>query len=159
MLYIGAFKGKGFISKLIKWRTGGEYSHIGVFLDNKYWIDAYFTRGVKKLIYKPDQNGIEVDIYKVELKTENEVRKFLSKQIGKNYDLRAVLNIGVCHKENRKLSNKWMCSELVYAALLKDGINIFNDTAAWEVDPNMLMRSTVFRYLETIKVIQKPFIF
>jgi hypothetical protein len=158
MIRIGAFKGNGVISKLIKWRTGGEYSHIGLCLDWQYWIDAQYGRGVRKVIYLPSQSGIEVDIYKADFKDENIVRKFLAGQLGKKYDLRAALNIGVCHKEDRHLSDKWFCSELAYAALQKGKVNAFNDTLPWEVDPNILVRSTALTYVETVKLKDKPFI-
>ena len=159
MIRIGAFKGTGFLSKLIKWRTGGEYSHIGLCLDLQYWVEAEYGRGVCKTLYPPSKTGIEVDIYKADFKDEHTARKFLLKQIGKAYDLKAVLNIATCNKEDRSLSNKWMCSELAYVTLVKGGVHVFNNTFAWEVDPNTLTRSPALTYMETIRVEEKPFVF
>jgi len=158
MIRLGAFKGDGVISKLIKWRTGGEYSHIALYLDKQYWIEANSKYGVVKAIYKSDPNGIEVDIYRFGDVNEKAVRTFLTEQLGKGYDLRAVLDIGLCDMQDRHLSNKWMCSELAYAALEKGGLKIFNDTKPWQVDPNLITRSTAFEFLETVLVKPDPFV-
>jgi len=45
-------------------------------------------------------------------------------------------------QETRKSSNKWFCSELIYASLLKAGIVVLERIEPWEVSPVLLSYST-----------------
>ena len=139
MVKVGFYRGSGFISWLIRLRTWGQYSHCSIIFDNIV-IDAIPFHGV-------ESGGIEklkdADIFSVNCTIEQTaiIRSFAVHQVGKPYDILAILKLAVNYKENRRMSEEWFCSELVTAALRKGGVAILPEYKAWEINPSMLSKS------------------
>jgi uncharacterized protein YycO len=133
------FKGKGVISRSIRWQTRGKYSHAAVLLnDDKTIIEAWHTgTGVRKKEVKDWSN---IDVYYVPGLTKAEaanVLAFLEAQIGKGYDYFGVLRF--LSRRNRDNPNRWFCSELVVAAFRHAGVQLFHpQVPAWKISPETL---------------------
>jgi uncharacterized protein YycO len=86
-----------------------------------------------------------VSIFEVHTtKKQNKIiEDFLVSQIGKKYDWLAIFGF-VLHttKEGRKQYKRWICSELVFAAFQKAGINLLERIDAWKVSPTILSWNT-----------------
>lgn len=153
------FKGKSFISRLIRWQTRSEYSHAAVLVEETtaghpvmgFVIESMEGVGVRAAQWKAAEDA---DVFEVEGLSELEktrVLKFLNEQVGKKYDWLMVLRFISRRQESRATSGKWFCSELVFAAFLKAGVELLARTEAWEVSPGLLARSPWLKRVEILK--------
>ena len=108
------YKGKSIISKIIKWKTGGNYSHVSIEIDGTVY-EAWEKNGVIKsndpLAYHTP--GTPINTLQVEMKKEKleEFKLFLIEQLGKKYDWKAIL-FGFVKNKKIEDKNRWFCSEL-----------------------------------------------
>ena len=51
--------------------------------------------------------------------------------------------------KGRKKYGKWFCSELVFAAFKKAGINLMDRTDAWLLSPTILSYNTKMNFVES----------
>lgn len=143
-LTICLHRGESVIGKLIRWQTRGGYSHASMILPDGYFIEAREFIGVRALFGGlVAQPGEKVDTFRIRISTEQEAKiaEFLRKQLGKPYDYSAVARFVSRRKAGRSSSEKWFCSELVFAACLYADVILLRDTQPWEVSPSMLARS------------------
>lgn len=70
-----------------------------------------------------------------------DLEDFLKLQAGKKYDYTMVARFLTRRQESRASSEKWFCSELVFAAVQVAGVDLLRDTEPWEVSPGLLARS------------------
>lgn len=76
---------------------------------------------------------------------------FAMAQVGKKYDY-----LGVARFVTRRPSKgneKWFCSELVFEAFRRAGVNLFHRIEAWEVSPSMISYSPL---LTPLAVARQP---
>ena len=79
-----AFKGDSLISKLIRWQTRSEYSHIAIELDSGEIIEAWHRGGVQihscrgGLLDVHDE-GTEIDIYSIDTTLAQETVNAMAK--------------------------------------------------------------------------------
>jgi len=97
-----------------------------------------------------------IELYDVE--GLNEARssialKFAMAQVGKAYDFTSVLRFISRRQERRTDSGKWFCSELVFAALQKGGVNVLERIQPWAVSPGMLACSPLLLPVGTMKIV------
>jgi uncharacterized protein YycO len=146
IVIVRLYKGKGFISSLIKWQSRGEYSHAAVIAGGVLY-EAKEFEGLRKRM-AVDENK-EYDDFLVETTKEQRdiLIKFLEEQMGKKYDYSMVIRFITRQQEQRASTGRWFCSELCYAALRKAGIPLFNLTEPWEVSPDDLKRSILMKKL------------
>jgi hypothetical protein len=108
------YKGTSWLSKLIKFRTLSEYSHIAIEIDNivyEAWTSDGCNGGVKShspLFYHSE--GTKFDTYSFEMKNIQKYKNFLEMQVGKKYDWKAIFNFAL--NWNKQNSDAWFCSEL-----------------------------------------------
>lgn len=148
---IALFKNKSIISSLIKWQTRSEYSHAAIIVDDKL-IESIEFEGVRVKNELNVKKNCFVDIYEIDVTEEQKrvIIDFLANQIGKKYDYTMVIRFITRQQESRKSSNKWFCSELVFAAFAKAGIVLLNNVEPWEVSPALLSMNTKTNLVEEI---------
>lgn len=163
-----ACSGKSILSKLIKLRTNGPYSHIAYLLPNSnicycknvpIVVEAW--RGWVRIadINFSHRSGTNYDIFNIPctLAQKMAFERFVLEQVYKKYDFRAMLNFllnpvydPILDKTNEDKENptKWFCSELIMGGLAKSGI--LNGTIKPSfTDPNTLMRLLVGNKIAT----------
>jgi uncharacterized protein YycO len=144
------YKGRSRISRAIRFLTRSEYSHIGLLLDDGRLVEAWDGAGVRITANLSDAHtpGTEVDVFGfAQPLTPAEgagMRDFLFAQVGQPYDWRGVFRFVT--RRNPGAESDWFCSELAFQAALEGGRLLFNGTAAWEVPPDWIPRSTALRF-------------
>ncbi len=156
-MQIALHKGSGWISRLIQWQTRSPYSHASILTGFGDVFEAREFQGVLKTARRNWRlpAGESVDIFGVEIngnrrQRERQIIRFLHRQLDKPYDYRMVLRFISRRSQDRRTVGKWFCSELVYAAFQKAGINLLARTEPWEVSPGLLARSPLLTYITTL---------
>lgn len=115
-------------SKIIRWLTGSDYSHVipivdGVFFQAKMF-DGVIVSGRQKAMEGQDE-CCDIDLGFTE---EQDIKaiEFLQNQVGKPYDYGGAAAIPLIKTEGWQSSNKWFCSEIAYAAMVMAGYEPFN---------------------------------
>jgi uncharacterized protein YycO len=134
------YRGRGLISRLIRWQTRGRYDHASIVVDGVLY-EALQGRGVVQSRAVLDCRRHDRFHTWVDEERLAELQNFLTAQVGKPYDWTMVLRFISRRQESRKSKGKWFCSELVFAALNKGGCNLFKRTEPWEVSPGLIARS------------------
>lgn len=75
---------------------------------------------------------------------------FAKDQIAKSYDYTMVARFVSRRQASRGESDKWFCSELVFAALRRAGIELLRDVEPWAVSPGLLAKSPLLKLQRTI---------
>jgi uncharacterized protein YycO len=135
----------GLISSAIRWQTRGIYSHSAIIVDGVLYEASEFKGVHNKIAEK--RNDRYFDDYQIVLteKQEEDIAKFLDRQLGKPYDYTMVLRFITRQQEDRKSVGKWFCSELVFAAVQKVGVNLLNNAEPWEISPVLLSFSPLLQ--------------
>lgn len=145
------YKGKSFISKLIKWQTFGQYSHAAWWCQDGTVIEAWQKDGVQRndspaTIHIP---GTEIDVFAVPGIDEAAVEQFLISQLGKGYDFSAVLR-GFTFRLDRDDPDKWFCSELIHRACREGLKALLERIIDARVHPTLLSFSPLIEKVGTI---------
>jgi len=132
------FRGRGFLSTLIRWQTRGKYSHAAIRVNEDECVEAWQGAGVR---LKKITDWSNVDIFRVPATERQRIVavSFAGQQIGKKYDY-----LGVLRFLSRRHCNdvqRWFCSELVFAAFKHAGVDLLHRIAPWEVSPAVLSTS------------------
>lgn len=152
MIRLAFYKGRSLTSRLIKWQSWGQYSHVGVLLEDDSIIEAWQDGGVLHnahigMRHSPDT---EVDIYEIPKLTKEQSIKafnFLKEQCGKRYDFLGVARFLSRREVDNK--NKWFCSELAAAGLAYAGYPLLN-TKPRKISPTVLSWSPLTKHVETV---------
>lgn len=152
---IAMYKGSSVESKLILYFSRGGYSHSAVILNDGSIIEAIEFHGVRRRASVTDELTADyiIDIFDVKTtkKQDKIIKRFLLKQIDKGYDYWSVIGFVVYDSEEGRCSyGKWFCSELVFAAFKKAGINLLERVVAWKVSPTILSYNTKMNFKERI---------
>jgi uncharacterized protein YycO len=136
------YKGKSFVSKLIKWQTFGPYSHAAWWLRDGTVIEAWHKGGVTHndspaTLHTP---GTEIDVFSIPGIDDFAVEQFLISQVGRKYDFAPVLR-GFIFRVKRDNPDKWFCSELVHAACDAAGTQLLHRVPDWKIPPTLLSYS------------------
>lgn len=152
-MLIALHKGTSLVSRLIRWQTRSPYSHASLIFNDGTMVEAREGHGV--LWHRSARVAIgntKVDLFELRrgasAKQRAAMTEFLKDQLGKDYDYLMVARFLSRRQESRKTRGKWFCSELVFAAIQKLGVNLFDRTEPWEVSPGMLARSTLLRKVQ-----------
>ncbi len=134
------FRGKGFISAAIRFQTWGDYAHAALLVPGGNIIEAMQFAGVR-IRELTDEDMAGADLYDVPCcspKQWIDAADFAHDQIGKKYDY-----LGVMRFLDRRPGldrDSWFCSELVFAALWNQGVQLLHKPA-WKVNPTNLAES------------------
>lgn len=152
-LMVALHSAPGFIGRAIRWQTRSQYSHASLYLPGQGIIEAREGKGVRHISDFELKEGERIEIYRIEGIADADANfawEFAQAQIGKGYDWTMVLRFVSRRQESRSSSEKWFCSELVYAALKAAGVDLLRATDPWEVSPGLLGRSPRLSYNRTI---------
>ena len=143
---IALYQGKSLLSRLIRWRTWSKFSHAAWIKTDGSVIEAWSPGGVRLVDNLSTRHtpGTTVLVYDVPGVNREVVEAFLVKQIGKPYDYWNIL--GFVFRGKIHDPHKWICSELVFAALLAGGVRVLN-APAWKVSPGDLSLSPVLTFV------------
>lgn len=131
----------GPINWIIKTRTNSGISHVDVVLANEDLLGSQLHEKdgdgvrIREPNYKKFDKIIRVNL-QVTDEQYNKFWEFLLQQVGKPYDLMAI--IGLTAHRNWRETDSWFCSELVSAALEYAGIFTIRTLINW-VDPQTLL--------------------
>jgi uncharacterized protein YycO len=123
--------GNDLISRLIRWQTRGDYSHVAIELENATIIEAWHKGGV---LHHPDAAAFAkihpgaivtpFTIRDISSKKMTKARNFLLGEVGKPYDFRAVFRF--VSRVPATKNNRWFCSELAAAAFAHAGMPLLH---------------------------------
>lgn len=137
---IGLYRHSGLLSWLIKFQTRSEYSHAALLFSDNVLIEATRPKVRKVVNPAPDPKCDWFDLSITDA-AEAQVRAFSEAQIGKGYDYTMVIRFVTRLQETRRSTGKWFCSELVFAAIQKAGVNLLERIEPWAVSPELLSLS------------------
>lgn len=132
------FKGRGLVSRLIRWQTNGKYSHAAIQLGDGRIIEAWH-KPAKVRVRPPLKDWSNVEAFTVEGMTEDRWQKateFLEAQLGKKYDFGGVMRFVT--RWRKKQDDKWFCSELVFQAIKESGVDLLARIECSQVSPTVL---------------------
>lgn len=153
-------KHNNLFSNFVHWYTKSDCDHVGLFIDNKYFIESTL-KGVAKnslqyYIRKQEKGKLTFSIYRVKGITEKEakiVANFAEKQLGKPYDLVQFVCVSILYlfKKLRKFEpidlTGWLCSELVAESFYEIKIKFKED-----VDPDNIIPKDIVSSLLVEKI-------
>lgn len=151
MCKILLFKGKGIISRLIRWQTNGQYSHAAIQLPDKRIIEAWHKPNRVRL-RGPLQDWSNVDAFDVEGMDAAQwtmASSWLQQQIGKKYDFNGVFRF--LSRRRKDKDDKWFCSELVFHCVKEGGIDLLERIKGAQVSPTVLSFSPLLKPSEPYK--------
>ena len=138
---IALYRGKSALSRAIEWFTRGAYSHAAWVCRDGTVIEARGS-GVRRVASISDQHldGTPVEIYQVPGCDVDAAEAWLATQIGKKYDYKGLFGF-VTRADQDDGQAAWFCSELVFTAAQKGGVELLARVPAWEVSPTVLSYS------------------
>lgn len=141
-LHIVLFRGKGLVSALIRFQTRGTFSHAALLVDNTLY-ESWQGAGVRKKEnwIQPTDGSIAMFAVEVGAQQKSDAVRFLEKELGCAYDYISVLRF--ISRRDGGSPNRWFCSELVFCALERADIHLFNESQGWQISPDLLKRSTL----------------
>lgn len=146
------YKGTSLISRLIRWKTRGEYSHVAVMFDDGRILEAWQgTNSVRWItsLSNGHTEGTKVDIFDIDtLLMEDAALKFAKAQIGKPYGYRTIFKFLTNTSGDNK--NAWICSEIALATAIAGGVPLLARVDAYKVSPVALSRSPLLKFNSTI---------
>ena len=161
--YVLASKGISLTSRLIRWwQWGFPYTHIAYCSDladpNDPVVMEAWWDGVRKGWFSEVHTpGTEFAVFSVEVSKSQKVQieRFLSSQTGRKYDWLGILGFPL---RNWKLESKkrWFCSELVFTAFQKAGVELLKNTHPSEVSPRLFLKSPLLQFEYTSRLPSKP---
>jgi hypothetical protein len=131
-------EGGGWDSKVIRWDTRCRWSHVEAFYGD-YTVGAMLKDGVARRALTDPVYRRAVAYQIVEINTTVQANKifddFNQQQIGKPYDVRAIIGFGMGERDWRNPS-AWFCSEDQVRALELAGIvQLPDDIPMWRITP------------------------
>lgn len=144
------YKGTSRISKVIRFITRSEYSHVAVILRDGRVVEAWDGKGVRIVNDISDRHtpGTEVDIFRFASPLTPEeyeaAERFLLREIGQSYDWKGVFRFVT--RKRPTVDSDWFCSELAFQASVEAGRPLLKNTLAFEVPPDLIPRSPVLGF-------------
>ena len=152
--YICFYKGKSFVSGVIKWFTWGEYSHVAYMFENGELIEAWHKGGVVHRMswLEGHKAGTVIERYKItgmDEEHEQIMVAFLKSQVGKKYDYRGLF--GFLGRKAIENALKWFCSELIMEATKKAGIPLLLRVPSYKVSPTQENTSPLLELCDVVR--------
>jgi uncharacterized protein YycO len=142
------FKGRGFVSWLIRFQTRSKYSHVAIVVGD--WLyEAWQGAGVRKVPYAEHvakNGGDNVDVFRLDPGLpfdEAAALAYLEARVGKGYDYWGVIRFVT--RRRMPANDKEFCSEYGFSAVLSGGVQLFRDTEPYEVSPGLFGRSPLLK--------------
>ena len=157
--YILSSKGISLTSRLIKWwQWGFPYTHIAYVLNlsdpaDPVVIEAWWNGVRDGKFSEVHTPGTEFSVFSVQVSEAQKelIEIFLRDQVGKPYDWLGILGFPLRNWKLEK-SNRWFCSELVFAAFKYAGVELLRETHPSEVSPRLFLKSPFLKFEYSTKL-------
>lgn len=136
------------LSKIIRFLTRSEYSHVEMFVTPMTTISSTFKDGVRVVPLTAVLQGVSKYCIATIDAPESAIDLALS-QNGKPYDYMAIF--GFFSTRQWQLADSWYCSELVAWALERAGKRLFN-AGQWKVSPQDLINHSSVKIGESYEL-------
>lgn len=140
-------RGVGLAGAVVRAYTNSRFAHVGFLLEDGYVLDATPQYGVaiRRQSVLPGDALFEVS---VSAETMTEAMTWAQAQIGRPYDWRGILGLGL-HRDWHD-DGQWWCSELVLGAFETTAEPLLHTGFVTRVTPRDLLFSTRLRLLRQI---------
>lgn len=149
---VGAYRGTSLISRLIRWRTWSDYSHVSLIRVTGEVIEAWHRGGVQARACWDEAHtpGTVIELYAVEASLEAQERAwaFAEAQVGRGYDWRGIL--GFLTRSDGQRPRLWFCSELVASAFDSAGVPLLGRMPPHRMSPGDVVHSPRLRYISSV---------
>ncbi len=125
------FRGRGIISRVIRFRTRSEYSHVAILTPGLMIIEAWQRAGVRTrtLASLGDTDRIEAfSVPSMTLEQWKDCHEWMLGKVGLKYDYGNVLRFLL--RTEPRADERWFCSELVFAGLVHSGTELLRSLAS-----------------------------
>lgn len=143
ILRVAFYTGGDKVSQLIRWRTWGGPSHVGLLTqDGRHVLHARAFKGVSiDPLTHSASVGTRVDVLVIEVSEDvvSLIWQLAEAQLGKSYDYLG--NAGFVLRRNMHASDSWFCSELVAWLFWAAGVPLLARVPSWKYSPEDLWRS------------------
>jgi uncharacterized protein YycO len=151
------YKGTGFVSHLIQWKTESPYSHVAVVVEPAIYLGIESNTGHQSGVRAIDLRKLDpamVDIFRVKAGFSFDPEKvisFLVGHLGLPFDYSGVIWLGVLKAFNLKAKSNqfqkekdYFCSELCYQAFDEGGLDIVPEVDEADItSPGDIAKSSV----------------
>ena len=148
-----AYKGKSWISKIIKRFTRSPYSHVALELGNGEVWEAWHKGGVvKRTNYHYGHTpGTHIDVFVIDGEVDEAVVRDLASRVeGEDYGFSNVFRFGT--RAPAKKDGTWFCSHLVLHLVYFGGVTLLNTIENYDqMSPRDVLLSPLLTY-ETSKI-------
>ena len=161
------FKGNGWVSNIIKWKTKSAYSHAGLVA---WWGDRLMVleavgNGVRAtpISYNLTKYKGGIDYFRCSEYLSGPIRagmlSFAQKQLGKEYDhkrligffIKLMLNKPLQQSESIKVPSTFFCSEYVAEIYEQAGCDLVLERSSQYTSPDKLAGSKKMEFVGTLK--------
>lgn len=142
------YKGNGFFSKLVRFFTKSEYSHVSMMLSDKLSIEANWYKKSNVVPIKYDKDTME--FYRVKGGLTDKQKLVLLQHsynfLNKVYDYPQIFGYVIRFFDKSKINlfnstKRLICSELIDRAYLKLGIDLSSENYIGDVTPKDIANS------------------
>ncbi len=161
------FKGKGWLSEVIKWKTGSAYSHAGLvaWWDDRLMVLEAVGAGVRAtpISYNLKKYKGGIDYFRCTEDITDVLRSgmlsFAQKQLGKEYDLGRLFGFFIKLMRNQPLQetetatvpSTFFCSEYVAEVYEQAGYDLVPSRSSQYTSPDKLADSKLVEFVGTLK--------
>jgi hypothetical protein len=161
------FKGSGWVSNIIKWKTKSAYSHAGLVA---WWGDRLMVleavgNGVRAtpISYNLQKYSGGIDYYRCTIELSDPLRQsmlsFAQQQLGKEYSFRRlvgfffklILNKPLEQCESAKVPSTFFCSEYVAEVYEHAGCDLVLERSSQYTSPDKLACTEKLEFVGTLK--------
>ncbi len=119
------YRGKGIISRSIRWQTRSKYSHAAIMLDDGTTYESWHKGGVRKVSHPWEDHDPTtlIDVYSVDRPLDTvAMLQYLESQLGKKYDFKSIGRF--LTRRDAPANDKLFCSEYALEAFYEGGVEL-----------------------------------
>lgn len=149
-MLVACYQGRSAMSRVIRWLTRSDYSHVAVVLNDGRVVEAW-SGGVRIVDSLSDQHtpGTTVDLFEFDPPLtqgqEGAGERYLLGRIGKRYDWTGVFRFVTRRRGSD--ANRDFCSELLDQTVRAMELTLFRHTQSWEIPPGWVPRSLALKFV------------
>lgn len=132
------YRGTGLVSRVIRWRTWGDYAHVAMLVRGTVYESVEGSGVIKTGHSVHLDNRKPTKVLQLELPTVvvDKLVEWCESRVGDKYDYTAIW--GFITRLDRQDNGKWFCSEFVVEALKTVGVDLFRRTPSWKISPHLV---------------------
>lgn len=132
------FRGKGLISRLIRWQTNGDYSHLAIqFPDGTIYEAWHKPAEFRKRPPLTDWSNVDAfDIVGLTDEGAVRMREWCEANLGAKYDFSGVLRF--LSRRRKRADDKWFCSEAGFECVRYGGVELLHRIVLAQASPTVV---------------------